>query len=265
MAGATHTADSLHADSFLFALRARLDEAPKEAIEDASAGAAAWTGFVFGALAHAADDCGMVSFAARHVTPASRAEAWALRDHLFDVTWFRRDCTDWETPLLILEHENAWNRSAFLVDFWKLLVGYAPVRVMMGYSRHEQEHDLWIAEVNQILSDERRGVRLPDGVDDVILLGHRGMKPTGYAVYRRRERRFVRTEDSLSSVPMPDPHDAAAWEAYVRRAQSAAEGRVHAEVDRLRRANIVDPSGRVIPEGTPPDMDPAAGTSTITG
>ncbi|HZF50164.1 MAG TPA: hypothetical protein VE093_16005 [Polyangiaceae bacterium] len=265
MEGTKFATDSLHADSFLFALRVRLEEAPTEAIEDACAGAAAWTGFVFSALARAAADCGMVSCAARHATAASRAEPWALREHLFDVTWFRHDCTDWDTPFLILEHENAWDRRAFLVDFWKLLVGYAPVRVMIGYSRRAFDHDPWISEVNEILSSKHSGVRLPDGVDDVILLGHRGMTPSGYAVYRRRQRCFVRTGDSLSSVLMPDPSDAAAWEAYIRKTQVEAEQRVHNEVDRLRRANIVDYDGRIIPETTPPDMDPAAGTSTVTG
>ena len=64
---------------------------------------------------------------------------------------------------------------------------------------------------------------------------------------------------------MPDPHDAPAWEAYIRRTQAAAERRVHEEVNRLRCANIIDQDGRVISKATPPDMDPASGTSTVTG
>jgi hypothetical protein len=181
------------------------------------------------------------------------------------VTWFRRDCADWETPALILEHENAWDQGAFLVDFWKLLLGYAPVRVMIGYSRDARDHEPWVARVNAILADHREEIRLPDRVEDLILLGHRGMTPTGYAVYRRQERRFERAVDSLSSVLMPDPTDRSSWDAYVRRTQVATGERVRQEVDRLRRASIVDKDGRLLPTTTPPDMDPGAGTSTITG
>lgn len=197
-----HTVAPLLTADVLLALRTRLDEASSEAVDDAYSGASAWTAFVFEALANAALDCGMVSCAARHSTVASQTEVWARREHLFDVTWFRRDCTDWEPPVLILEHENAWDKRAFLVDFWKLLVGYAPIRVMMGYSRHPRDHESWISEVNQIIADESR-VPLPQDVDDVILLGHRGMQPSGYAVYRRKERGFVRVSDSLASVLPP--------------------------------------------------------------
>jgi hypothetical protein len=261
----TFTADSLHADSFLFALNLRLGEAPPEAVDDAYHGAAAWTRFVFSALAAAAEDCGMVSCAAHHATTSSRAGAWAQREHLFDVTWFRRACADWETPALILEHEDAWDQDAFMVDFWKLLLGYAPVRVIIGYSRHARDHEAWIARVNAILAEHRAAIRLPEHVEDLILLGHRGMPPTGYAVYRRRERRFELAADSLSSVLMPDPADHASWDTYIRRMEIATGERVRQEVDRLQRANIIDKDGRLLIKTTPPDMDPSSGTSTITG
>lgn len=260
-----HELESLHVNSFLFALSSRLEKASAEDRKDALAGAAAWTDFVFRALADAARDCGMVSCAARTSTKTPREEAWTRREYLFDVTWFRPNCTDYETPSLILEHENAWDQGAFLLDFWKILVGYAPVRVMMGYSRHKSEHAPWIAKVNEILADESRGVRLPADVEDLILLGHRDMEPTGYAVYRRQKRCFVSSGPSLGSIAMPDPADAKAWGAYVQKARATAGDRVHAEVERLRRANILDRDGRVLSDSTPPDMDPMARTSTVTG
>ena len=54
------------------------------AVEDAYTGAASWTGFVFGALADAARDCGLRSSAARHLTPASPDEAWLPRSPAAD-------------------------------------------------------------------------------------------------------------------------------------------------------------------------------------
>lgn len=257
--------DSLHADSFLFSLRAKLDQASAEEKEHAYAGAAAWTSFVFSALRDAASDCGMVSCDARRVPEGGpKREWWVKREYLFDVTWFRSDCTDWEPPSLILEHENQWSLQELLIDFWKLLFGFAPLRIMIGYAGREDARTSWIEKVNGIIADEQR-VRLPEGVDDVILLGHKGMQPTGYAVYRRHGRHFDRTEDSLAQVSMPDPRDARAWDLYIRQSQGAASERVHRDVRRLEQANILDHHGRVISTEMPRDMDPTSATSVITG
>lgn len=190
----------MNIDEFLRTLNARLAAAPPDAIEEALVGAANWSTFVFRALADAAADHGMVSCAARHITASTDVGAWTKREYLFDVTWFLRTCADWDTPALILEHENLWNREAFMADFWKLLIGYAPLRVMMAYAGDSEARESWIAHVNEVLSHREAAIRLPDDVDDLILLGHRGMKPTGYAVYRRQGRRFERMSDSLDSV-----------------------------------------------------------------
>lgn len=79
--------------------------------------------------------------------------------------------------------------------------------------------------------------------------------------------RALRAEPALpiTTGSIPDPRDATAWEDYIRRMQSAAQGRIHAEVARLQQANILDQEGRVIPDTMPPDMEPGSHTSTITG
>jgi hypothetical protein len=79
--------------------------------------------------------------------------------------------------------------------------------------------------------------------------------------------RALRAEPALpiTTESIPDPRDTIAWEDYIRRMQSAAQGRIHAEAARLQQANIIDQDGRVIPDTMPPDMEPGSHTSTITG
>lgn len=252
---------SLHSESFLFALRGRLLEAPSKSIEDAKQGAAAWSGFMFGALADAAQDCGMVCCASRlHGGPQ-----WARREHLFDVTWFREKCGDWETPELILEHENQWSEREFLVDFWKLLLGYAPIRVMIGYCDNELRRTTWVDKVNSILNERAQHIRLPDGVEDLILLGHKGMATTGFSVYKRQNREFTQTADSLDFALMPNPHDIEAWNAYLRQTQGAMAVRVKNAVAPLREKGIIDEQGNLLIKKLPADMQTDSQTSVITG
>ena len=190
-------AKPLDGNQFLFALNEALAAASPDALEAAFHGAASWSTFFFKALEAAARD-EMVSCAARHSTTSGEIGAWTKREYLFDATWFRRNCRDWDTPDLILEHENLWDLREFMVDFWKLLLGYAPLRVMVGYSRDQAEHEAWISAVNDALRD--CAIRIPADVEDLILLGHRGMKPTDYSVYRRRDRQFELELVSLEAV-----------------------------------------------------------------
>ncbi|HRI66699.1 MAG TPA: hypothetical protein PK156_20780 [Polyangium sp.] len=252
---------SLHAESFLFALRAQLKDAPPKAIENAKQGAAGWSGFMFSALADAAGDCGMVCCASR----LQGGPQWARREHLFDITWYRHDCGDWETPIVILEHENQWNKREFLVDFWKLLLGYAPLRVMIGYCAKAAEREEWVDSVNSILNQRTQYIGLPDGVEDLILLGHKGMATTGFSVYQRRDREFTQTADSLEVAVMPNPHDLEAWNAYLRETQKAMAVRAKNAAAVLREKGIIDEAGNLLVKTLPADMLPASGTSVITG
>jgi hypothetical protein len=254
-------ASPLNTDDFLHALRISLLAAPREAVSYAQVNATSWSSFMFGVLERVAATCGMVSCAARHGTGPD----WARREHLFDVTWFRTNCGDWETPELILEHENQHNQTEFLKDFWKLLLGYAPMRVMIGYCSEASKRIEWIEKVNEILTKSKSHIRFPNAVDDVILLGYYGMSITDFAVYRRYDSEFQKSADSLEAL-IPDPdEDMSVWDDYLRKAQLAMTDRVHAEVDRLQRLGIIDERGELLIKTLPPDMAPGTRTSIITG
>jgi len=60
-------------------------------------------------------------------TPAE-LEHWR-REYLFDFTLYP-EWKDYSLPSLIIEHENQWSDGTFMLDFWKLMMGLAPLRVM---------------------------------------------------------------------------------------------------------------------------------------
>lgn len=250
----------LTGDRFLLAIHHQLK---KVGAEDAprGVGCKAWTSLMFDVFQAAANDCAMVSCSPKN----KRGPYWAKREHLLDVTWFRTDCGDWDTPELILEHENQHSQQEFLRDFWKLLVGYAPVRVMIGYCGKKDQRVSWIDSLNQKLRDTKAQIRFPGDVEDLILLGYWGMSFTDFAVYRRRNSEFKKSADSLDAL-IPDPDDdMSAWDAYLHRTQLAMTDRLHAETARLRNLGIIDEQGNLLSKALPPDMAPDARTSIITG
>lgn len=104
------------------------------------------------------------------------------REYLFDFTWYRT-WKRYEQPAVIIEHENQWNRDAFMLDFWKLSLGLAPLRVMFGYTRSEDDWVKWRGKVNRTI--EKRSWVFPAGSEDLVLLGHRGMAPDDFGVMFR--------------------------------------------------------------------------------
>ncbi|MBZ4395346.1 hypothetical protein OWM54_19370 [Myxococcus sp. MISCRS1] len=105
------------------------------------------------------------------------------REFLFDYTMFR----DWDSytqPEVILEHENAWSVDAFMEDFWKLMVGYAPLRVMIGYCQNLERTAEYVTAIRKSASEGNW--RYPPGVEDLVLIGHGRMTPRGFKVVNRR-------------------------------------------------------------------------------
>lgn len=253
-------ASAFSADRFLSALSHRLSRVTDRRANSA-VGCKKWTSLMFEELQKTANDCAMVSCSPKN----RRGPFWAKKEHLLDVTWFRQDCGDWDTPELILEHENQYKEVEFLKDFWKLLVGYAPVRVMIGYCGKKDSRVALIESVNQKLRDSKTHIRFPGEVEDLILLGYLGMNVTDFTVYRRRDFEFQKSADSLDAV-IPDPdEDMSAWDAYLHRTQVAMTDRLHAETARLRNLGIIDEQGNLLRKTLPPDMAPNARTSIITG
>ncbi len=105
------------------------------------------------------------------------------REYLFDVTMY----PEWEPyslPDVLVEHENSHRREAFLYDFWKLMMGYAPLRVMIGYARTKSEAEALASEVESLK------MRVADDTEDLVMIGHRNMGPLDW-VARNRSGRAV--------------------------------------------------------------------------
>jgi len=133
---------------------------------------ATWTLFMQRCLLALAEDHGMHVCAqglgrrsGLHVDPNQHKAA----ESLFDFTLFKpADWEAWSLPSVIIEHENQWTEQAFLQDFWKLLVGYAPLRVMFGYAGSVADVD---ARVRALLTHEVQSRwSYPADVEDLVLL-----------------------------------------------------------------------------------------------
>ena len=126
---------------------------------------------------------------------ATKKRGWA-REFLFDFTMYR-DWRDFSQPEVILEHENVWHVDAFMRDFWKLMFGYAPLRVMIGY-RRDAADGAYLKAIRQHAS--ARGWRYPPGVEDLVLIGHYGMAPQAFHV-------VIRSADSEEWSPFENLAD----------------------------------------------------------
>ncbi|WP_194869659.1 hypothetical protein, partial [Myxococcus sp. AB025B] len=110
-------------------------------------------------------------------------ETGLAREFLFDFTMYHDFEGDYAQPEIILEHENVWHLDAFMEDFWKLMFGYAPLRVMIGYHRDMNHVNEYIDAIRRF--DRERRWRYPAGVEDLVLIGHRQMEARGFRVVNR--------------------------------------------------------------------------------
>jgi hypothetical protein len=73
----------------------------------------------------AENDLGVCSHLGQHAPTnlgdATKSKGWA-REFLFDFTLYE-NWTNYAQPVVIIEHENNWNTGAFMMDFWKLMLG----------------------------------------------------------------------------------------------------------------------------------------------
>ncbi|WP_373044605.1 hypothetical protein [Vulgatibacter sp.] len=154
---------------------------------DTVPGASGWTQFMTDRLTLVARNAGL-GICSHYLEDAPRtwknegATRQLRREYGFDFTLFR-DWTEYEQPAVLIEHENAWNLRAFLADFWKLMFGYAPLRVMFGYHASESGISAYVERIRELA--RANSWTYPSGTEDIVLLGHNGMEPHAFRVLRR--------------------------------------------------------------------------------
>jgi len=150
-------------------------------------GASAWTAYMARKVFELArkNDLGVCSHVGNCAPPgfedATKVTGWA-REFLFDFTLYH-NWSNFSEPVVIIEHENNWNTGAFMADFWKLLLGYAPLRVMIGYQRTAGRVREYFDAIRSNAARERW--RYPADTEDLVLVGHERMAPQGFHVLRR--------------------------------------------------------------------------------
>lgn len=94
------------------------------------------------------------------------------REWLWDLTWYNvNESKSFVRPEVIIEHENHLGDVAFLDDLWKVLCGFAPLRVMIGYTRSTQE----ALEKRQLaVRNAVEGWTFPEDVADLVILRRYG-------------------------------------------------------------------------------------------
>ncbi len=130
---------------------------------------AMWTGFMLDKIVDLAEANSMHVCASR-LGRTHDPRRHMSREYLFDLTIYDADRwkMEWSLPNVIVEHENAWNEGAFLADFWKLQLGFAPLRVMIGYAQHKAAVDALAKTVVEVARTSRW--TQPDGTEDLVLL-----------------------------------------------------------------------------------------------
>lgn len=171
----------MNADEFLAALANSLDDNPPPArTRTKLRTATAWTSYMTErildvAQATAAHVC------ARTISPGRKAHERS--EYLFDFTFYVTDWKDYSLPIVLIEHENQWNEKAFLRDFWKLMFGYAPLRVMFGYTASTKKTTLLVERLRSEAAAS--SWKYPADTEDLVFIGHRGMGALDWRILHR--------------------------------------------------------------------------------
>lgn len=128
---------------------------------------------IFSALAEAADQAEMQYRGHGHE-----------REVLFDGLWLPGKVSNYRLPQVVIEHENGTKLEDILYDLRKVMMAWAPVRVMFGYAQREQDPYLRVAELEERIKGF--GWTYPPGCEDLILIGPYLMPtPRSYLVLYR--------------------------------------------------------------------------------
>jgi hypothetical protein len=106
-------------------------------------------------------------------------------EYIYDFTWYRT-WHSYELPAVIIEHENKLDINEFMADFWKLMFGYAPLRIMICYTMADQWQ--WYIDTIHYYAREANW-HYPGNVEDLVLIGrYYMMDPRQYRVIYRQPR-----------------------------------------------------------------------------
>ena len=104
-------------------------------------------------------------------------------EYLFDFTLYKSGWKDYSLPIVLIEHENQWNEAAFLRDFWKLMLGYAPLRVMFGYVKSNENAGSLVGTIRA--EAQTSSWTYPGDTEDLVLIGHEGMGALDWRILHR--------------------------------------------------------------------------------
>jgi hypothetical protein len=182
--GWMHDRGTMNADEFLKAFAVSYQPAPAPGRD----GATPWTEYMANRVwrivtAHELHLC-TTTGSIRPPTDPVALEHWR-RECLFDFTLYEKGWHDYSLPSVIIEHENSWRHEAFMFDFWKLMMGFAPLRVMFGYVGTETQLDERFEHIRR--HAHTSGWRYPEHVEDLVLLRSPEMDTKEWRVLSRAE------------------------------------------------------------------------------
>lgn len=146
----------------------------------------AYSDYIFKKLALAAERAGMQYRGYEHGCEV-----------LFDGLWLLGNVSTYRLPQVVIEHENLVGLEDILYDLRKVMMAWAPVRVMIGYAQVNQARRERVQELLERIS--RTHWLYPSGSEDLILIGRYLMhSPRDYLVLHRPDGESV---FSLLNVP----------------------------------------------------------------
>lgn len=105
---------------------------------------------------------------------------------LFDGLWLHQGAGRDSLPQVVIEHENGTSDEHVIYDLRKLMMAWAPVRVMICYAPRGYSLAQRITELEQAIA--ARDWTYPDGCEDLVLVGPFFMDtPRDYTVLHRPE------------------------------------------------------------------------------
>ncbi len=165
------SSDPMNASTFLDAFFAALKKNAR--LPPATENASDWTSFMTNCLCTLADETKM-HLCGRRI-PKSRAcrsndpVRHMPNEFHYDFTLYADGNWNWcSLPSVIIEHENQWSQHAFFQDFWKILAGFAPLRVMFGYAKDKDHVETLAASIRQKAHDD--AWQYPAESEDLVLL-----------------------------------------------------------------------------------------------
>ncbi len=103
----------------------------------------------------------------------------------YDITLYTtKNWQDWSLPDVIIEHENDWRPNSFQWDFWKLMCGYAKLRVMFGYAGTSAAVDKRVDDVRTMARQSKW--QYPPDTDDLVVLRSPDGVPLQWRVLHRQ-------------------------------------------------------------------------------